>query len=338
MITRYVDSLNSALHEMMSKDDRVLLIGEDVLDPYGGAFKVSRGLSSAFPNQVISTPISEQAITGAAIGLAMHGKLPVAEIMFGDFIALCVDQIVNHASKFSWIYNDQVKVPLVIRTPMGGRRGYGATHSQSLEAMFMGVPFLSIVAPSHFHNPGELLKQVVMNEQDPVLFVENKSLYSNRLLSLDHKENGGLYGRIVTQHNSAYPTISLAMVPDEMPDVTLISYGGMAPIVCEAAQKVFMEEEIIVEVLLPSLLKPVPVSDFFGSVSRSGNVLVAEEGVITGGWGAEVSALVHYCESNFLKSPIKRIGSKELPIPSARDLEAATLPSVDDVVKELLSF
>ena len=338
MTLRYYESLNKSLHEIMSDDDRVILIGEDIFDPYGGAFKVCQGLSSAFPDQVISTPISEQAITGAAIGLAMHGKYPVVEIMFGDFITLCVDQIVNHASKFSWVYNDQVKIPLVVRTPMGGRRGYGATHSQSLEAMFMSVPFLIIVAPSQYHNPGLLLKHVVINEQDPVLFIENKSLYASRLLSLDTKSNGGFSGETLIQHNSAFPTIALTMIPDEKPDVTLITYGGMASIACEAAQKIFMEEELIVEVLIPSLIKPVPIKDLLPSVCRSGNVVIAEEGVVCGGWGAEVAAQLVYHANDFMQSPIKRIGSKEVPIPSARTLEDAILPSVDDVVNALLSF
>jgi acetoin:2,6-dichlorophenolindophenol oxidoreductase subunit beta len=115
----------------MASDERVVLIGEDLLDPYGGAFKVTRGLSSAFPDRVLSTPISEAGMVGVATGMAMRGLRPVVEIMFGDFVTLVADQIINHATKFSWMYNDQVKVPLVIRTPMGGRRGYGPTHSQS---------------------------------------------------------------------------------------------------------------------------------------------------------------------------------------------------------------
>ena len=143
----YLESLNESFHNILRKNDDVIFIGEDILDPYGGAFKVSKGLSTNFPKQVISTPISEAGIVGVATGMAMRSLKPIVELMFGDFIALAADQIINHASKYTGIYNGQVTVPLVIRTPVGGRRGYGPTHSQSLESLFMSVPGLEIIAP-----------------------------------------------------------------------------------------------------------------------------------------------------------------------------------------------
>ena len=132
----YLQSLNKSLHKILGENQDVILIGEDLLDPYGGAFKVSKGLSASYPGQVISTPISEAGIVGSAVGMAMRGLKPIVEIMFGDFVALAADQIVNHASKYNWMYNEKVTVPVLIRTPVGGRRGYGPTHSQSLESMF----------------------------------------------------------------------------------------------------------------------------------------------------------------------------------------------------------
>jgi len=168
----------------MHTDERVYLLGEDILDPYGGAFKVTRGLSTAFPERVLTTPISEAAIVGVASGMALRGLRPVAEIMFGDFVTLIADQIVNHAAKFRWMYNDQVRVPLVVRTPMGGRRGYGPTHSQSLEKMFLGVPGLHVVAPNTLGDPGQLLEAAIADD-DPVLFVEHKLLYTRPLLEAD---------------------------------------------------------------------------------------------------------------------------------------------------------
>ena len=168
-----VDSLNEGLHDLMAADSRVVIVGEDVLDPYGGAFKVTRGLSSRFPGRVYTTPVSEAAIVGLASGLALRGLRPIAEIMFGDFLFLAGDQIVNHAAKFRWMYNDQVSVPLVIRTPMGGRRGYGPTHSQSAEKHFMGVPGLWMVAPSVLSTPGDLLRQATLECDDPVIFIES---------------------------------------------------------------------------------------------------------------------------------------------------------------------
>ena len=145
-MTTVLDALNAALHRACAADERVIILGEDVLDPYGGAFKVTRGLSTTYPERVLTTPISEAGIVGVAAGMALRGLRPVVEIMFGDFITLAADQLINHAAKFRWMYNDQVRVPMVIRTPMGGRRGYGPTHSQTLEKLFLGVPGLILEA------------------------------------------------------------------------------------------------------------------------------------------------------------------------------------------------
>ena len=127
-----LETLNASLHDAMTKDERVYIMGEDILDPYGGAFKVTKGLSTSFPERVITTPISEAGIVGVAAGMALRGLRPIVEIMFGDFFTLIADQLINHIAKFRWMYKDQVNVPIVIRAPMGGRRGYGPTHSQSL--------------------------------------------------------------------------------------------------------------------------------------------------------------------------------------------------------------
>ena len=135
----YVESLNESLHKLMKEDESVYIIGEDIVDPYGGAFKVTKGLSSKYSNRVLSSPISEAAILGVGTGLAIQGFKPIVEIMFGDFITLCTDQIVNGAAKFGWMYGDNFSVPLVVRTPMGGNRGYGATHSQTIENIFLSV-------------------------------------------------------------------------------------------------------------------------------------------------------------------------------------------------------
>ena len=141
----YIESVREALNRCLANDDRVILLGEDICDPYGGAFKVTKGLSTRFPARVINTPLSEPSITGVAVGMALRGLHPVLEIMFGDFLTLCSDQIVNHAGKFRWMYNDTVTVPLVIRTPMGGYRGYGPTHSQNTERLLFGFPGIRIV-------------------------------------------------------------------------------------------------------------------------------------------------------------------------------------------------
>jgi pyruvate dehydrogenase E1 component beta subunit/2-oxoisovalerate dehydrogenase E1 component len=149
-----LESLNSALHSALAADPRVIILGEDILDPYGGAFKVTRGLSSAYPDRVLTTPVSEAAIVGIATGMSLRGFRPVVEIMFGDFITLAADQIINHVSKLRFMYNEQVQAPIVIRNTMGVRRGYGPTHSQSLEKIFLGIPGLRVLA-CPVNEPGE---------------------------------------------------------------------------------------------------------------------------------------------------------------------------------------
>ena len=182
MVT-YGQSINKALNKKLDQEKSVILLGEDICDPYGGAFKVTKGLSTKYPNQVINTPISEHALVGVAAGLAMRGLSPVLEIMFGDFLTLCADQIINHVAKFFWMYNGKVKVPMVIRTPMGGRKGYGPTHSQTLEKIYLGIPGIEIIAPSNFHDPGELLIKSI-DYGKPVLFIEHKFLYPRELTIL----------------------------------------------------------------------------------------------------------------------------------------------------------
>ncbi|HWK26086.1 MAG TPA: alpha-ketoacid dehydrogenase subunit beta, partial [Solirubrobacter sp.] len=169
-------AIGDALRSALEADERVVLLGEDLADPYGGAFKVTRGLSTDFEERVRSTPISEGAIAGIAAGLALAGYRPIAEVMFGDFLTLCFDQLVNHIAKYEAMYAGQVSCPVIIRTPSGGGRGYGPTHSQSLEKHFVGVPGLKVVAASLVHDPGQVLR-TLLTQDSPVLYVEHKLLY-----------------------------------------------------------------------------------------------------------------------------------------------------------------
>lgn len=321
----------------METNDSVIILGEDILDPYGGAFKVTKGLSTAFPARVIATPISEAGITGFATGLAIRGFRPVLEIMFGDFITLCADQIINVASKLHCMYGEWLSVPLVIRTPMGGRRGYGATHSQTLEALFLSVPRLTIVAPSHFHDPGELLAHCVLSVDHLTLFIENKLLYPERLRTPN--EAGKIDEFFVTHRQATsekFPTVLLRLANDTKPDVTLIVYGGMAPLGVAAATNLFIREEVFTEVVIPSLVKPFPLEDILPSVVESGRVIIAEEGIKTSGWGAELGSQISKAAFKYLKSPIQRIGAKEYPIPSTKSLENAVLPQIEDIEKSVM--
>ncbi|MBD3165145.1 alpha-ketoacid dehydrogenase subunit beta [bacterium] len=333
---KYMESINRSLHTLLEQDERVLLLGEDLLDPYGGAFKVTKGLSTRFPDRVIPTPISESSITGVSTGLALRGFRPVMEIMFGDFLTLCTDQLVNGATKFAWMYGDEVSVPMVIRTPMGGRRGYGPTHSQTLDALYMSVPGLTMVAPGPYHDPGVLLKTAVLEDDGPLLFIENKLLYPGELLVPDASGRcGDLFVRTISQGDSRWPTISLCPARNSTPDVTLIAYGGSAHLAAKAAVEALIEEEILVEVLLPSLIKPVPWEDLEDRVRESGRVVTVEEGVLTGGWGAEVAAGLQSRLFHALRAPIQRVAALDQPIPSAKHLEDAVLPGREDILEAI---
>ncbi|MGZ6346844.1 MAG: alpha-ketoacid dehydrogenase subunit beta [Anaerolineales bacterium] len=328
-MTTVLDRLNFALHRSMESDDRVYVIGEDILDPYGGAFKVTRGLSTKFPARVLTTPISEAAIIGLATGMSLRGLIPVAEIMFGDFITLAADQLVNHASKFRWMYNDLVKVPIVVRTPMGGRRGYGPTHSQSLEKMFLGVPGLKIVAPNTLGDPADLLAGAI-SDNDPVLFIEHKLLYARQLLE---EGKADLLDYHVDQTSGAYQTYTLR--PTKPAHLTLACYGYNFELARLAALDLIMEHEIFSEIILFSQLSPFNLEPLFQSLGRTGTLITVEEGTLSVGWGAELAARSAEKTSGIR---IRRVAALDLPIATAKTLEDKILPSVRDIVNAGLSI
>jgi pyruvate/2-oxoglutarate/acetoin dehydrogenase E1 component len=321
-----LDSLNSALHHALESDERVFVLGEDILDPYGGAFKVTRGLSTKFPARVLTTPISEAGIVGVSSGMALRGLRPVAEIMFGDFVTLIADQVVNHAAKFRWMYNDNVRVPLVVRTPMGGRRGYGPTHSQSLEKMFLGVPGLKVLAPNTLGDPAALLEAAIADD-DPVLFVEHKLLYTRPLLEAGA---GDLADFTLETGGGPFPYFVLR--PAYPPALTIATYGYNFELARQAALELMMEHEIFAELVVFSQLSPFDLSPLFASLARTGHLLTVEEGGLTLGWGAEVAARVSESSNDLSRCSIRRVAARDLPIANSRPLEDAILPSVQDVV------
>jgi pyruvate/2-oxoglutarate/acetoin dehydrogenase E1 component len=319
-----LESLNQGLRRSLLADENVLLMGEDVLDPYGGAFKVTRGLSSQFPGRVLATPISEAAITGVAAGMALRGLRPVVEIMFGDFLTLCADQLINHAAKFRWMYNDRVRVPMVVRTPMGGRRGYGPTHSQTLEKHFLGVPGLSVYAPSSLQDPGKLLENLILNTEDPLLFVENKLQY---LL----KTGEGLEEFDIENYASLAAPLCLRLRGAPPPSLTLAAYGYMSELARQALLNLAYEYEIFCELVVVQQLAPLDTRAVTTSARKSRHLLVVEEGSRQLGWGAEVAAQVAEALPGGLKS-IQRLAAAETPIPASSALESASLPGVDAIV------
>ncbi len=329
MIT-VLERLNQALHQSMRSDERVYVLGEDILDPYGGAFKVTRGLSTAFPERVLTTPISEAALLGVANGMALRGLRPVAEIMFGDFVTLTIDQLVNHAAKFRWMYNDQVRVPLVVRTPMGGRRGYGPTHSQSLEKLLLGVPGLRVVAPNTLGDPADLLQTAILRDDDPLLFVEHKLLYTRPLLE---KGVGELTDFNVEMFGEPYPTFRLDC--GEVPQLTFATYGYNFGLVRAAALELLYEREIFSEIVLFSQLSPFELNPLFDSLRCSRRLLTVEEGTLTLGWGAEVAART---AEKLPGCQVRRVAGLDLPIGNAKSLEDVILPSQAQIVQSALAL
>jgi acetoin:2,6-dichlorophenolindophenol oxidoreductase subunit beta len=327
-----IESLNSALNELLEEMPEVVIFGEDLLDPYGGAFKVTRGLQAKFPQRVLTTPISEGALTGLANGMALRGLRPVLEIMFGDFLSLCMDQIVNHGAKFRTMYNESVTVPVTIRTPVGGGRGYGPTHSQCIEKLFMGVPEIRIVAPSVYCQAGEVLKQAVRDDR-LVLFIEHKLLYALQLFP----ESPGITAEIVMD-DDGYPVALVRNYESGSPDVTLITYGGMSRLVAPFLERM-AGEEIKILACIPTLIKPLPFDVLCRAAKESGRVVLAEEGGLSWGWGAEVAARLHKTLFKELRAPVTRVGAADLAIPAARALERAVLPdeaAMESAVVEVL--
>jgi pyruvate/2-oxoglutarate/acetoin dehydrogenase E1 component len=334
-----LDSLNLGLHQSLHDDPQVVLLGEDLLDPYGGAFKVARGLSSVFPNQVLTTPISEAGITGIAGGMALRGMRPVVEIMFGDFTTLIADQVINHLAKFKGMYHGQAQAPVVIRTPMGGRRGYGPTHSQTLEKFFLGVPGLTVLAPfnllgeSALGAPGQLLHETILNVDSPVLFVEHKLQYLFKLHStqdlaeflLSANHIGGDFDR---------PFYSLSLKSAPAAQITLAAYGYMAQLALDALHQLAYEDEIFCELLVPTQLTPFELAPLFDAVARTGRLLTIEEGTFSLGWGAEVLARTAEALGGGLRKA-SRLAAKEGVIPVAPDLEAESLPGTEDIIRRV---
>lgn len=319
-------SLNDALSRLLA-DDRRILLGEDLHDPYGGAFKVTAGLSTAYPDRVLSTPISEAGVVGAAIGLAGDGFRPIVEVMFADFITLAFDQIYNHAVKFPGMF-EHADIPLVIRTPAGGRRGYGPTHSQNPESLACAVPGLIVVFPSHRHRSGQLLSIASNQCNSPVLFLEHKLLYGEREDSADYVP---LDPAPEDRGAELFPTL---VRPRENPDLTLVTYGGMLPTV-EAVADALEAEELSVEIVVPSLLQPLPRRTLVERLMACSQIAIVEEAPRGPGPGSELASFL--CESRY-RGRIRRFAPEPVPIPAARSLESEVLITERSLKEQLVSY
>ncbi len=310
-------ALFEALIEEMARDERVFLLGEDV--SLGGIFGVTAGIAEKFgPHRVLDTPISEYAIVGAAVGAAMTGRRPVAEILFSDFLTTCMDPIVNQAAKLRYMSGGQYALPLVVRTPGGGGIGAAAQHSQSLEAWLTGIPGLIIIAPGTPYDAKGLLKAAIRSN-NPVLFFENKLLYA-------------AIGP-VPEEEYLVP-IGVAEVKRPGDDVTLVAIGAMVGPALEAAE-VLAGEGIGVEVVDPRTLVPCDWATIVRSVVKTRRLVVAEPGPVTHGFGAEVVSRVTETALGALKAPPRRVASADVPVPYNRALENAALPDVEDILSAI---
>lgn len=325
---RVVDELNAALHDLFAADPAVRIFGEDLLDPYGGAFAVTKKLSTEFADRVHPTPISEAAIVGSATGYALEGGKAVAEIMFGDFVALAADQLANSAAKHHYVSRGESPVNLVVRVPMGGGRGYGPTHSQSLEKMFFGIPGLRVVAVSSFVDPYALLHNAVAADPGPVLFVENKTVYGERVRVPVDGQVDHYTARI---SGDVYPNVRLTPGGGD-PDLTVIAYGRCATLAWEPVRQLFLEREIAADLCVVSQLSPLDLDGILPSALRSECVVTVEEAPGEAGFGAEVAARL--AEAGF-KGRFARIAAAASPIPAAKSLEDVVLPTEDSIRREL---
>ncbi len=326
---RQVELLNTFFKEKISNDDHFIFLGEDVLSPYGGAFKIAKDLSFIKPGQVFSTPISEAAITGISNGLALNGFRPYVEIMFGDFITLAFDQIVNHASKFHHMFNKQVDCPVVIRTPMGGHRGYGPTHSQSLEKFVTGLDHVKTVALNTLIDPA-ILYASIYKETQPVVVIENKVDYGKKILA--HPSPHFIYER----SNTPYPVIRIRPAISQ-PTLTIVAYGGTADLVAGLLEDIFVETDLKPELFVVSLISSLPLQLVSKAVQGSGRLLFVEEGTPFAGIGSEMVACVTE-ELQGQPFKVKRVSALPVPIPSVKSLESMVLPDKKRIIETIKNY
>jgi len=312
---RYVDALNEALREEMGRDKNIFLIGEDI-GPLGGTFGVSRGLYDKFEKKrVRQTPISESAIIGTAVGAAMTGLRPIAEIMYIDFITTAMDQVVNQAAKLSFMSGGQFKLPLVIRTQEGSGTREAAQHTQSLEAWFVHTPGLKIAVPSTPYDAKGLLKTSIRDE-GPVIFIEHKFLYDKR---------GG-----VPEEEYLIP-LGKAEIKTKGNDLTVVATSLMVYKVLEVAEEI--SNEINIEVIDPRTLVPLDIETILKSVEKTGKLLVVHEACTRGGIGAEIVREVAEKAFDYLDAPPRVLGGLNTPIPYSSSLESICVPQKEDIIR-----
>ncbi len=308
------EAINEAMHIAFHSDPNVFTMGEDIA-VYGGQLRCSYGLVENFgSNRVRDTPISEMAIVGAGVGAALHGKRPIVELSYSDFIGTSFDQILNQAAKIRYMYGGSVNIPLVIRTQGGAGLGNGAQHSQSLEAILAHIPGIRVVMPSNAYDAKGLLLRAI-RDNNPVVFYEHKALYKQKC----------------EVPEEPYEIDYTSDVKREGEDLTIVTYSAMVNRSLKAAEEL-EKEGISVEVLDIRTLEPLDIDPVITSVKKTGRALVVHEACKKGGFGAEIAAQIQEQAFFDLKSEIVRIGAPNVPVPFAVNLEKMYVPEVSLIV------
>ena len=319
---RYREALNAALREELQRDERVVLIGEDI-GVFGGAFKVTAGLLDEFgERRVRDTPISENTIVGVGVGAAMAGLRPVVELMTINFALLGFDQIVNHAAHIHYMFGGQARVPLVVRMPQGAGHQLGPTHSHCFEALFLHVPGLLVAVPSTAADAKGLLKTAIRDE-NPVIFIEHESLY-------------GVRGE-VAEDEDLLVGFGRARTAREGTDVTIVGVSRMALTAERAAATLADEHGVHAEVIDPRTLRPLDLETILASVRKTNRCVIVEEGWPHGGVGANIAALISEQAFDHLDTPVVRICGADLPMPYSKPLEDSAYPHEPQIVHAALT-
>ena len=327
-----VEALREALREEMRRDERVILLGEDIGVPggFGGAFTVTLGLEQEFgAERVRDTPISEAAIAGVAAGAAMGGLIPVADVQYGDFLFLALDQLANQAAKMRYMSGGKIAVPMVFRAPVGATTR-GAQHGQSLEAFLMHVPGLKVACPSNPYDAKGLLKTAI-RDPNPVVFFEHKLLYGSKGA---RKEAGGMDLVMHVPEEEYLIPFGQARIVEQGTRATVIANLLMVHKARQAAREL-AQEGIDIEVIDVRTLVPLDEQTIFRSVEKTGRAVIVEEDNHTGGWGAEVAARIADACIGYLDGPVRRVAAPDTPVPFAPVMENYYVPSVAKIVAEV---
>ena len=313
-------ALAEALHEEMSRDETIFILGEDLV-AHAGIFGQFKGIPEAFPGRILDTPISEMCIVGAGVGAALTGMRPIVDLHFSDFVTCAMDEITNQAAKIRYMFGGQVKLPMVCWCPDGAGLRAAAQHSQSLESWFVHTPGLKVVVPSEPADVKGLIKAAIRDD-DPVMFFQHKKLFA-------------MQGPVPESADFIIP-LGKAEVKREGKDVSLITYGS-GFYLCKEAVETLEKEGIDVELIDLRSLKPLDMETVAESIRKTFRAVIVHEACMTGGFGSELAARIQSELFDFLDAPVGRVGAKDVPIPFAPTLEDYVLPSVEDVVAAVKS-